>query len=491
MLSVSRKIEMEIRITSERTRRGGWRLMPSLVVMASAAVLAQGPRQPDWARLEDETMRHFQAVLRLDTSNPPGNEVAVTDYLKQVFEKEGIPVQMFAREPTRPNLVARLKGNGKKQPILFMGHTDVVTVDPKKWTFPPFSATRDGGYVYGRGSLDDKPHVVAGLMLLLELKRLNVPLDRDVIFLAESGKEGTTSVGIDFMAKEHIADIRAEYCFAEGGNVTRVAGKVKFASIQAMEKVPRPIELTAAGPSGHASVPLKGNAIVHLSAALAALGAWRVPIRLNATTREYFTRMAAISTGAEAERYRAVLTPDSRAAAAADDYFLEHEPRYASMLRTSLSPTIIQGGYRVNVIPSEAKATVDVRMVPEEDPAQFLETVRKVINDPAVSVRYAPRADRPIAAAAQLDSEAFRTIETFVAKDYDTVTLPIMGTGATDMAQVRSTGPQCYGIGPAADFEDGPKGYGAHSDQERILETELHRFVRFAWDVLVGMARAK
>ena len=108
-----------------------------------------------------------------------------------------------------------------------------------------------------------------------------------------------------------------------------------------------------------------------------------------------------------------------------------------------------------------------------------------------MSVRYAPRADRPIAAAAQLDSETFRTVETFVAKDYDTVTLPIMGTGATDMAQVRSTGPQCYGIGPAADFEDGPKGYGAHSDQERILEAELHRFVHFAWDVVAGMARAK
>ena len=133
----------------------------------------------------------------------------------------------------------------------------------------------------------------------------------------------------------------------------------------------------------------------------------------------------------------------------------------------------------------------DVRMVPEEDPAQFLETVRKVINDPAVSVRYAPRPDRPIAAAAQLDSDAFRTIETFVAKVYDTVTLPIMGTCATDMAQVRSAGPQCYGIGPASDFEDGAKGYGSHSDQERILESELHRFVRFAWDVVVGMARTK
>src|SRR5438094_2698388 len=148
------------------------------------------------------------------------------------------------------------------------------------------------------------------------------------------------------MTTQHAADIRAEYCFAEGGNVTRVGGKVKFASVQAAEKVPRPIELTAVGPSGHASIPLQSNAIVHLSAALTALGAWRVPIRLNATTRAFFSRMAAISTGAEAARYVAVATQDLPAAAAADDYFLEHEPRYASMLRTSLSPTIVQGGYR-------------------------------------------------------------------------------------------------------------------------------------------------
>ena len=237
-------------------------------------------------------------------------------------------------------------------------------------------------------------------------------------------------------------------------------------------------------------MPLRANAISRLSAALAALSAWRVPIRLNATTREYFARMGAISTGAEAQRYRAVLTPQSREAGAADEYFLQNEPRLASMLRTSLSPTIVHGGYRVNVIPSEAKATVDVRMVPDEDPTAFLEAVRKVINDPAVTVAYAAASERPMAPPARLDSEAFRAIETFLAQDYDTVALPTMGTGATDMAQVRSVGLQCYGIGPATDFEDGAKGFGAHSDQERILEAELHRFVRFSWNLVAGLSRS-
>ena len=139
-------------------------------------------------------MQHFQALLRLDTSSPPGNEIRAVEYLEQVLKREGIPYQVFAKDPQRPNLVARIKGNGKKKPILVMGHTDVVTVDPQKWTFPPFGAVRDGGYVYGRGTVDDKDSVVAGLMLMLTLKRTGAALDRDVIFLAESGEEGCARV---------------------------------------------------------------------------------------------------------------------------------------------------------------------------------------------------------------------------------------------------------------------------------------------------------
>jgi acetylornithine deacetylase/succinyl-diaminopimelate desuccinylase-like protein len=171
-----------------------------LIPALSAALLAsQPPQPPDWARVEDETMRHFQALLRFDTSDPPGTEIAAAEYLKKILEAEGIAVQTFALEPHRSNLVARLKGSGAKRPLLIMGHTDVVNVDPKKWTHPPFSATRDGGYVYGRGTVDDKDNVVAALMVMLLLKRQNVPLDRDVIYLAEAGEEGSTRVGIQYM----------------------------------------------------------------------------------------------------------------------------------------------------------------------------------------------------------------------------------------------------------------------------------------------------
>ena len=463
----------------------------ALAALVSATVIAQAP-QPDWSRLEAETMQHFRTLLRFDTSNPPGHEKLAADYLRQVLERERIPVQMFALESDRPNLVARLKGTGRRQPILLMGHTDVVTVDPKKWTFPPFSATRDGGYVYGRGSLDDRPHLVAGLMTMVMLKRLNVPLDRDVIFLAEAGEEGTTRVGIDFMTREHYQDISAEYCLAEGGETTRVGGRVKFAGIETVEKIPRPIELTAHGTSGHGSIPLQDNPLVHLSRAVAALGSWRTPIRLNETTREYFKRLADISSGDDAARYRAVLMPGSAAADAADNYLLRREPRHASMLRTSVTPTILSGGYRFNVIPSDAKATIDVRMVPDENPTAFLEAARKLIDDPAVDVTWSSASDqRTVGGTTRIDSDAFQTIEAAVTKHYQAPSLPVMQTGATDMSVVRAKGAQCYGISAAVDIEDGPKGFGAHSDQERILESELHRFVRFQWYIVSNLARAR
>ena len=158
------------------------------------------------------------------------------------------------------------------------------------------------------------------------------------------------------------------------------------------------------------------------------------------------------------------------------------------MLHTSLVPTIVGGGFRYNVIPSEAKATIDVRLHPDEDQSAFLDQVRKVINDPRVEVRWGRERYRP-AGGSKIDTEAYAVLEAQTKKHYDTIVLPTMGTGATDMSNIRAKGIQCYGIGPALDTEDPPKGFGAHSDQERILESELHRFVRFQYDVVVELAQ--
>jgi acetylornithine deacetylase/succinyl-diaminopimelate desuccinylase-like protein len=448
--------------------------------------------QSQWnaAAIEAETMQHFQALLRLDTSSPPGNEIRAVEYLEQVLKREGIPYQIFSKDPQRPNLVARIKGNGKKRPVLVMGHTDVVTVDPQKWTFPPFGATRDGGYVYGRGTVDDKDSVTAGLMLMLTLKRTGAALDRDVIFLAEAGEEGAPEFGAQFMIDNHLAAIDAEYCFAEGGGVVRTGGRVQQANVGTTEKEPRPIELIARGPAGHGSVPSKNNAVARLSAALTRISAWVPPLQINETTVAYFRTLSTLVAPDVAQRYRDVLNPDPKVAAPAAEWLLEHQPQHWSMLHTSLVPTIIDGGYRYNVIPSEAKALVDVRLHPEEDQKTFLDRVRGVVNDPAVEVRWFRDPYRP-AGASRLNTEAYSVLQAQLKAHYDTTVLPMMGTGATDMSQVRSKGIQCYGIGPAIDSEDAGKGFGAHSDQERILEAELHKFVRLLHDVVIELARAR
>jgi acetylornithine deacetylase/succinyl-diaminopimelate desuccinylase-like protein len=467
------------------------RLALAIVLGSSTFGAAQSLPQPDWSTVEEETLRHFQALVQLDTSNPPGNEQRAVAYLKQVLDREGIPSQVFALDPNRSNLVARLKGNGRKRPLLIMSHTDVVTVDASKWRHPPFSAAREGGYIYGRGTVDDKDNLAAALMTILLLNRLKVPLDRDVILLAESGEEGTTRVGIQFMVNQHFSDIDAEYCLAEGAGVTRIGGQVRYASVQTMEKVPRAVELVARGVSGHGSMPLKSNAVVHLAAAVAKLGTWRPEIRLNETTSTHFRRLAMVSPPEIAKHYLDVLSSDVRRRAAADDWLFENEPRHSSMLRTSISPNIVSGGYRSNVIPSEAKATLDVRALPDEDPDRLLETIKKVVDDPAVEVRFVQEDIRPSGAEMRLDSEAYLAIEAANRRVYDTMTLPMMTPQATDMAYLRAKGIQCFGIGPAIDFEDGGRGFGAHSDQERILESELHRFVRLNWDVTTSLAAAR
>ena len=462
---------------------------PCLIALASAAALAQAPSL-DWKTIEAETLGHFQSIVRFDTSDPPGNERPAAEYVKQVLDKAGIETKVFELEANRLNVVARLKGNGSKRPILLMGHTDTVNVDPAKWTFPPFSAARDGGYIYGRGTVDDKDNVTAALMTMLLLKRENVPLARDVIFLAEAGEEGTTRVGIQFMVSQHFAEIDAEYCLAEGGGVLRGGGRVRYASVQTAEKIPRAIQLTATGVAGHGSVPLETNSILKLSQAIAAIGAWKPPLQLNDTTRVYFARLAAISPPADAARYRAVIGNDAKAAQDAVDYFAKSDPRLASTLRASISPNIVQGGYRVNVIPSQATATLDVRLMSGQDPDTFLQEVQRVINDPAVRAEWMKRDVRPATTSARLDSEVFKVLESAYARYYDTTVLPTMSTGATDMAYLREKGIQCYGVGPALDAEDGPKGFGAHSDQERILEVELQKFVRFHYEVVRDLARA-
>src|SRR5580704_11700163 len=322
----------------------------------------------DWENQKTEILKYYRGLVQIDTR--AGNETKAVEYIRRVLEGEGIPTKTFAQDPARANLVARLKGNGSKRPLLILAHTDVVGVQPEKWPVDPFSAEIKDGYVWGRGSLDDKPVLAANLMVMLLLKRNRVKLDRDVIFLAESGEEADTAgVGINFMVQQHYGEIDAEYSLTEGGNATIEGGRVVSMNIGTAEKVPARVRLVATGTSGHGSVPRMDNALIHLGGAVQKVGQWETPMRLNDTTRTYFEKLASISTPEKAARYNALLNP--RTAVAAQNYLQEHEPQAYSMLRTSVVPTMLQAGVGANVIPSQAEATLDIRALPDEDIKRF------------------------------------------------------------------------------------------------------------------------
>jgi acetylornithine deacetylase/succinyl-diaminopimelate desuccinylase-like protein len=442
----------------------------------------------DWDKVKAETLEHYQAVVRINTSSPPGNETVAVNYLRGVLDREGISYQIFALDPGRANLVARLKGNGRKRPIAILGHLDTVGVQREKWPVDPFGAVRKDGYIWGRGTTDNKDCVAAGLMLILQLKRLRVPLDRDVIYIAEAGEEGTNPEGIEYLVREHWPDIEAEYALAEGGFVHSENGRVRFVEIAATEKVPLGAKLVATGTSGHGSRPRRDNAIVHLGTALGKIGNWEPPMRLNDITRTFFERLATISPPEEAARYNGLTDP--RKSADIQNYFADHDLGKYSVLRTSISPTMVNGGFRKNVIPSQAEATLDIRALPDEDMAKFFAQMERVIGDPAVKV-VPIAATRPAAPPSRLDTEMFKALEATQRRLYPgAITVPGMVTGATDLAQLRAKGVQAYGIGPRFDEAEFAE-HGWHSDVERLSEDSLYGLVRFVWYAVLDVAASK
>lgn len=324
---------------------------------------------------------------------------------------------------------------------------------------------------------------------MILLKRFDVELDRDVIFLAESGEEGTPEVGINFMVEKHFDVIDAEYCLAEGGQSVMEDAHVKTVGIQTTEKMPRRVTLVARGTPGHGSRPTLENAVVILANAVSKAGSWDTEVRFNETTRTYFQRMAEISGAEDAYRYNNVENPDE--SAAIQQHFLENFPYHYSISRTSVAPTVIDAGFRRNVIPSEASAMLDIRMLPDESVEDFYAKLAAVIDDPRIEI-IPEKIYRPAAPPSEIDNEMFETLERVAVDMYPKATvLPLMATGATDMSQVRAKGMQCYGIGPARSVEEISSGFGAHGDNERIAEDAFISLVEYLWNVVIEVAAAK
>ena len=448
--------------------------------------LAASAAPPDFKVALHETIEILSGFIKVDTSNPPGNETKGAAYLKSFFDREGIPAEILELEPGRGNIVARLRGNGSKKPVLLMGHIDVVGVEREKWTVEPFSGIIKDGFVYGRGAADDKGMTSVCLEIMLLLHRLKIPLDRDVIFLAESGEESSTHVGIDFMVKQHWDKIDCEYALNEGGRIFQKGNRIQYVGVATTEKVPRPILLSARGTSGHGSQPRTDNAIVHLAAAVGKFSTWQPPMRLNDTTRAFFRRLAAISPPEEAFLYShledPVLSP------MVEEKLRTSNIMYNSMLRTSISPTIFKAGFRQNVIPVDALATLDVRALPDEDMTDFVHMLREVINDPVVEVVPAGEG-RPATPPSRFDTEMFAALERAQKAMFpEATTLPIMLTGATDSAQLRAKGVQCYGLGSVVTEGETSR---VHGNDERLSITGLGKFLEFVYLAVTDVAAKK
>ncbi len=443
-----------------------------------------GQTQLDASAAQTEAVKFLADLVKIDTSNPPGNETRAAEYIKGVLATEGITAQIFESAPGRGNLIARLKGNGKKKPLLLMGHLDVVGVERDKWMMDPFAATIKDGYLYGRGSVDDKSMDAANLEVFLLLHRMKVPLDRDVILLAEAGEEGTSQFGIDFLVEKHWDEIACEYALNEGGDIPQEDGKTQYVAVSTTQKVPRGFSVVAHGTSGHGSVPRLDNPIIHMASAVDKISRWEAPMRLNETTRRFFQQIATISVPERAQLYRHVEDP------AVQQKLHETQPSYYSMLRTSLVPTIIKGGFRSNVIPADAEARFDVRALPDENMEALKASLAKVINDPAITFVDAENTNaRPATPPSGLDTDGFHALERASQKVFPGVpTIPIMQVGATDSAQLRAKGVQAYDIGTVLSLEDLKR---IHGNDERIQIAGFGKFVQFLFTATLDLAGAK
>lgn len=465
-----------------------------LAAFSPMALISQQPPPTaaavDFPKLAAESTDWLAGLVRINTVNPPGNELAAARYLAGILEKEGIVPQVVETAPGRGAVFARLQAGPQPDPahaLMLLGHMDVVGVDAAKWTQDPFSGAIKDGAIWGRGVVDDKGPLIANLAAFITLKRSGLRLQRDVVFLADGDEEQAGEAGIRTLA-EHLWDkIAAGYCINEGGRTIVQDGKVWYVGVQASEKVSVNYRLTATGPSGHASIPLKDNAVVHLAAAVEKLGNWEPPVKPLAIIRRYFEGLAEIVHDEELSKWMRVLdTPDRQEHAAR--ILANANPVWNSMLRNSVSPTILQAGVRANVIPSEAKATLNVRLLPGELPGDFLEAMKKVVADPAVRIEIESLNTRP-SPPSEVETEFFRKIQGAARAVFPGApVLPLMSTWATDSAELRARGVVCYGLVPFPLTEE--EIGRMHADNERLPVASIRPGIEFVYRAVEDFVRA-
>jgi acetylornithine deacetylase/succinyl-diaminopimelate desuccinylase-like protein len=473
-------------------------ILAILAVFAAfaAPVMAQGatgqtatPVSSSISAMEVEALGWLQALIRFDTSNPSTNELAEAKYIARILQKEGISSETFESTPGRGFLVARLSAGPLPDPshaLLLLAHLDVVGVDKSKWTFDPFGGTIANGYVNGRGSIDDKSMLAANLAVFVSLKRSGAHLNRDVIFLAEGDEEAYGGEGMRFAVEKHWDKIAAAFALNEGGLTEIKNGKVLSVGIQASEKVPVNVDVIATGTSGHASVPLKDNAVVRLAAAVAKIGAYEAPVQLNTVTIAYFEGLSSVEDEDTAKWMRALETTDRGDHAAR--WLSNANPHWNAMLRDTVVPTMLSAGIRPNVIPPEARAVMNVRLLPGDLTQPFLAKLSEVVNDPQVRFEAEPDAAESSPSSSPT-SDLFNSIARVAKQQFPgAAVVPMMSTGFTDSSYLRMRNVEAYGLGFPLTSEDEAR---VHSNDERLPVSSFNQGVEFIDAIVTDFAVKK
>jgi acetylornithine deacetylase/succinyl-diaminopimelate desuccinylase-like protein len=433
----------------------------------------------------DLAMEWLEDYLRIDTTNPPGNEMQAAKFLKKILDDEGIENQIFEYQPGRADLWARLPHTSgqPKRPLILLNHMDVVTSDAAHWRVPPFSGQVVDGSIYGRGAQDMKNEGIAQLMVMVMAKREHIPLSRDIIFLAVSDEEAE-GTGTDWMIAKHrelLSD--AEFLINEGGENLVENGRLRFIGVDVGEKTPFWLHMVAHGRPGHGSRPITDSAPNRLVRALDRVLAYRTPYKVLPVVEEFLREIAPYEPPERARRLRNLRQ------ALQDPHFQEqvdHDESLNFLVRDTIALTMLGGSEQTNVIPSEAWANLDVRLLPGEDPKKFLETIRKVVNDPEVTVEPVPGLFRT-ANASPTNTALFAAIRQASSEYFPEVpVVPRLTSGYTENQRYRPLGINAYGFTPytATDAE----GSSEHGNDERIRVEEVRRGPRILYDVVMAVA---
>jgi acetylornithine deacetylase/succinyl-diaminopimelate desuccinylase-like protein len=434
----------------------------------------------------DLAVKWMQEYLRIDTTNPPGHEMRAVEFYKKILDGEGIENRVFEYAPGRGDLWARLSAtttSAAERPIILLNHMDVVTSDAAHWKVPPFSGEIRDGYLWGRGAQDMKNEGLAQLVVMVMLKRDKVALNRDVIFLAVADEEVDDTGTEWFIAHQRDLLENAEFLINEGGENLLEDGKVKYVGIDVGEKTTYWLHVVAHGIPGHGSRPNPDSAPNRLVRALNRILAYQTPLRVLPVVDEFLRDMAASEPPERAAEYRNIKK------AIQDKKFQEEVEKDESLnflLRDTISLTMMGGSEQTNVIPPEAWANLDVRILPGGDPKALLEAVRRVVNDPNVTVE--PwKGEFRIANYSGTDNALFATIRAVSGKYFPgTPVVPHITSGYTENQIYRPLGIVAYGFDPYTATDE--EGNTEHGNDERIRVEEVRRGPRILFDVVTGVA---